>query len=217
MALLPCFPPAPIAVPVVFPKGPAAEFLYEIPTTQPVAFITIDDGGVRNPWLAPLIKEAGVPVTYFVSTKFVKNHVDYWQQSLDTGLVDIEGHTVNHVNLRGRSYDFQRTELCDATDQLQGWFGKRPLFFRPPFGNRDENTLAAAWSCGLQVGFYWRETVSGGHVNYQRGSLPRAGDIILMHFSDEAPWDFLAALQAIKAAGLTPARLADYVVPLPAP
>jgi hypothetical protein len=77
--------------------------------------------------------------------------------------------------------------------------------------------LAAGWSCGLQVGFHWRETVSGGVVHYQRGSLPRAGDIILMHFTDSFPVDFLAALQAIKAAGLTPARLADYVTPLPAP
>jgi hypothetical protein len=49
-------------------------------------------------------------------------------------------------------------------------------------------------------------------VAYQRPDhRVRAGDIILMHFRSTFPDDFVAALRAIKAAGLTPAVLADYV------
>jgi len=39
----------------------------------------------------------------------------------------------------------------------------------------------------------------------------KRGDIILMHFRGEFVDDFVAALRAIKAAGLVPALLEDYV------
>jgi hypothetical protein len=37
------------------------------------------------------------------------------------------------------------------------------------------------------------------------------GDIILMHFRPRFVDDFLAVLKAIHKAGLTPARLEDYI------
>jgi hypothetical protein len=54
--------------------------------------------------------------------------------------------------------------------------------------------------------------VDHGIVYYQRDSGHiHPGDIILMHFRDAFPDDFTAALNAIYASGLTPARLSDYV------
>ena len=86
------------------------------------------------------------------------------------------------------------------------------MFFRPPYGEKNDDTMRAAWSCGLKVGFHWRETVDKGIVHYQaQDKRVHPGDIILMHFRPAFPDDFVAALDAIKAAGLTPALLEDYV------
>ncbi|HEY0533315.1 MAG TPA: hypothetical protein VGD29_17135 [Actinoplanes sp.] len=57
----------------------------------------------------------------------------------------------------------------------------------------------------------WEETVDKGKVRFQEGRTVQPGDIILMHFRPAFVKDFLAALRAIKKAGLTPALLESYV------
>ena len=90
-------------------------------------------------------------------------------------------------------------------------YGRRPVLFRPPFGNEDNITLKAAHDCGIKAAFMWKETVDKGKVRYQEGHKVQPGDIILMHFRPAFVKDFLAALHAIKRAGLTPALLENYV------
>jgi peptidoglycan/xylan/chitin deacetylase (PgdA/CDA1 family) len=85
------------------------------------------------------------------------------------------------------------------------------VLFRPPFGDRDNTTLTVAHGCGLKAAFMWKETVDKGKVRYQEGHTVQPGDIILMHFRPAFVKDFLAALRAIHAAGLTPALLEDYI------
>lgn len=212
IALIPAFPPAPKPRPVALTRvaGQAA-WQYQIPTTQPVAFLTIDDGIVRKPEAIALLRAAKVPVTLFLTIDFIEADPGYYRQLQELGAV-IESHTVTHPHLPELSYDGQKQELCDSTDQLAELYGRRPLYFRPPFGERNDDTLRAAWDCGLLAGFHWRETVNEGIVRYQRTDQHiHAGDIILMHFRPAFEADFIAALQAIHAAGLTPALLEDYV------
>jgi peptidoglycan/xylan/chitin deacetylase (PgdA/CDA1 family) len=213
VARIPSFPSAPAPRPVRFdhPEG-AAAWQNRIPTTQPVAFITIDDGLTRHPWADDLIRASKVPVTLFLTTNYVSRHQDYFQQIHDAGQVLIEGHTVSHPKLLELSYDDQRYQLCKATDLIEEWYGRRPVFFRPPYGEKNDDTMRAAWSCGLKVGFHWRATVDKGVIYYQAlDKRLHPGDIVLMHFRPAFPDDFIAALEAIKAAGLTPALLEDYV------
>ncbi len=201
-------------VPVTIPhQAGQAAFIYEVPTDQPVAFLTIDDGAVRHPMALELIKAAKVPVTLFLTTNYVSGHEEWFLALLDTGYVTIQNHSVTHQDPKSMSYGGANSELCTASDRLQNWFGTRPIYFRPPFGNQDADVLKAAWDCGMQAGFYWRETADNGQVWYQRdqGKIHK-GDIILMHFRPRFPEDFTAALNAIKNSGLVPARLEDYLV-----
>jgi peptidoglycan/xylan/chitin deacetylase (PgdA/CDA1 family) len=213
-AMIPKFPPAPTPVPVTLtPKQPGmSAFAYEIPTTQPVAFLTIDDGATRHPMAADLLRAAKVPVTLFLTTNYVSKHQDYFRELRDTGYAEIENHTIDHKSLPGLGRGGAKNELCAANDNLANWFGRKPVFFRPPYGNYNDSTLLAGGDCGLKAGFYWRETVDQGIVHYQRADKKiHAGDIILMHFRSAFPDDFIAALRAIAEAGLTPAFLSDYV------
>jgi peptidoglycan/xylan/chitin deacetylase (PgdA/CDA1 family) len=189
-----------------------AAFTDSLPSvTQPVAFLTIDDGATRNPMARDLIAAAKIPVTLFLTTNYVGGHQDYFKALQDTGYAKIQNHTVSHPDLRTLA-DSGKAELCTASDNLGAWFGTRPTLFRPPYGYQNDSVLQAASSCGLQAGFYWTETVDQGFVQYQRdaGHIHK-GDIILMHFRPAFPDDFLNALRAIKDSGLTPALLQDYV------
>lgn len=207
---IPVFPPAPPPVPITVPKSAGVPYLSQIPTTQPVAFLTIDDGYLKLPEAAKLMAAARVPVTLFLTTDAIHDNEAYFARLRDSGAV-IEAHTITHTELRGKSYGFQRHEICGSADRLAKAYQRRPVLFRPPFGTKDATTLRAARDCGMKAGFMWKETVHKGKVRYQEGHRVQPGDIILMHFRPAFVKDFLAALRAIHKAGLTPALLEDYL------
>jgi peptidoglycan/xylan/chitin deacetylase (PgdA/CDA1 family) len=209
-ARIPTFPARPAPQPVTLPAGPAAPVLNRVPTSQPVAFITIDDGWVRLPEAVELLRAAGVPVTLFLTVNAIVADPGYFRQLQAVGAV-VEAHTVTHPQLRGAPYDRQRREVCDSADQLGTLYGRRPVLFRPPFGEYDAVTHRAVRDCGLKATLTWTQTVNAGVVRYQGPPRVQPGDILLMHFRPTFVADFLAALRAIHDAGLTPALLEDYV------
>ncbi|SDT55779.1 Peptidoglycan/xylan/chitin deacetylase, PgdA/CDA1 family [Actinoplanes derwentensis] len=211
---IPDFADAPSPEPITLAGGDSVEYLHRIPTTQKVAFLTIDDGYLKLPEAQELIAAAGVPVTLFLTTDAVKDDPDYFKPMVDAGAV-IESHTISHPNMRGKSFEFQKRQICGSADKLEQWYTRRPTLFRPPYGNKDDNTLRAAKSCGMTAAFMWTETVHKGKVRYQGPKGVKPGDIILMHFREAFRADFVNALKAIHRAGLTPALLEDYM-PRPA-
>jgi peptidoglycan/xylan/chitin deacetylase (PgdA/CDA1 family) len=210
MSRVPAFDPRPQAVPVALPPGPKAAWFDRIPTDQPVAFITIDDGWTKLPEALALVRAARVPVTLFLTMDAIHDNPAYFNGFRDAG-VAIEAHTLSHPHLRGRPYAAQQREVCGSADRLGALYGKRPTLFRAPFGEHDATTLKVMHDCGLRAALFWKQTVHEGIVRYQQGSTVQRGDIILMHFRPRFVDDFIAALRAIKAAGLTPALLEDYL------
>jgi peptidoglycan/xylan/chitin deacetylase (PgdA/CDA1 family) len=207
---VPSFAPPPAPEPIVLPPGDRVPFLSRIPVTQPVAFLTIDDGYLKDPEAEKLFAAARIPVTLFLTTDAIHDNPAFFDRLRNYGAV-IEAHTISHPELAGRSDTFQRHQICDGADRLAEWYGRRPTLFRPPFGDKDNTTLRVTKECGMKAAFMWKETVDKGKVRYQEGKTVQPGDIILMHFRPAFVKDFLAALHAIHRAGLTPALLEDYV------
>jgi peptidoglycan/xylan/chitin deacetylase (PgdA/CDA1 family) len=192
------------------PAGPLAGWYLRVPTTQSVAFLTIDDGWVKRPEAPELFAAAHVPVTLFLTINAIRDNPDYFR-TLQANGADIEAHTITHPSLVGKSAAFQQHEVCGSADQLGQWYGRRPVLFRPPFGDKDATTLKVVRECGMKAAFFWTETVDKGVVRYQQGKTVQPGDVILMHFRPGFDDDFLAALTAIHNAGLTPALLNAYL------
>ncbi|WP_430791661.1 polysaccharide deacetylase family protein [Actinoplanes sp. G11-F43] len=207
---IPDFADPPTPQPITLAGGDSVEYLHRIPTDQKVAFLTIDDGYLKLPEAQELIAAAGVPVTLFLTTDAIKDDPDYFRPMVDAGAV-VESHTISHPNMRGKSFEFQKKQICGSSDKLEKWFVRRPTLFRPPYGNKDATTLRAAKACGMTAAFMWTETVHKGKVRYQGPKGVKPGDIILMHFREAFRDDFVSALKAIHRAGLTPASLQDYM------
>ncbi|MCX5070437.1 polysaccharide deacetylase family protein [Micromonospora lupini] len=208
----PTFAEAPPPQPVPLTATGAIPFWHRLPTDQKVAFITIDDGGLaRPPAVADFIWRAHIPVTMFLNSPAAEEHDQYFRQIQVAGGI-VENHTIRHTSLAGRSYDYQKQEICGAADRLETLFGKRATLFRPPFGEYDSTTLTAARDCGAKAVLHWSETVHEGKVRYQTPEkVVQPGDVLLMHFRPALMDDLLAALKAIHRAGLTPALLEDYI------
>jgi peptidoglycan/xylan/chitin deacetylase (PgdA/CDA1 family) len=210
---VPIFGPRPKPERVTLPpSGPLAPIFKTVPTTQPVVFITVDDGQVQLPEIFDLLKAAKVPISTFLISPVAAKNPQFFRTLRDDYGAPIEAHTLTHPKLKGMPYEKQRHEICGSADQLKQLFGKRPTLFRPPYGEYDQTTLRAAHDCGMHAVFYWRESVTRGHVYYQTSEKKlRPGDIILMHFRKEFVTDFIATLNEIKANGLTPALLENYI------
>ncbi|MFB9238764.1 polysaccharide deacetylase family protein [Plantactinospora siamensis] len=207
----PGFPTTPAPQPVAIRGGAAAPIYHRLPVHQPVAFLTMDDGQVQLPGAPALMRTVHVPFTMFLIAPVAAGNPEFFRQLVAAGGV-IEDHTLTHRSLRGLPYPIQRREICGARDSLRATFGAPPRFFRPPYGNYDHNTLAAVHDCGLEAAFHWSETVREGKVFYQTPDHRiQPGDIILMHFRSTFVQDVTAALTAIRASGLTPALLEDYI------
>lgn len=208
---MPRFAAAPPAERMAAPSPGPAPMLARIETSQPVAFLTIDDGFVRHPEALQLLKEAGIPVSLFLVSGVADDDPGYFADLQAAGAT-IQAHSIDHQILKGRPYDFQHHQICGSADRLAELFGPRPTLFRAPGGAYDQTTLQAAADCGMKGVFFWREAVNDGELQFQRADhVVRPGDIILMHFRETYVEDFLAAVNGIAAAGLTPARLEDYV------
>lgn len=211
LAMVPKFDPPPVPEPITVQAGPVAPIFHRLPVQQRVAFLTMDDGQLQLPEAIPLMQTAHIRFTMFLIAPVAARNPSFFQQLVAAGGV-IEDHTITHPEMKGKSYAFQRHEVCDAKTSLEQTFGTHLRLFRPPYGDYDQTTLRTVHDCGLTAAFHWSETVNNGEVFYQTDNHHiAAGDIILMHFRPAFVQDVLAALTAIHDAGLTPALLEDYV------
>jgi peptidoglycan/xylan/chitin deacetylase (PgdA/CDA1 family) len=211
--LIPSFaaPPAGQHISLSHADGQAA-LVSRVPTTAKVAFITIDDGWYDLSLTSGLIDQSGIPVVGFLTTDAIEStSVGYFADLQAHGMV-IEDHTITHPDLTTLDLAGQQAEICPAADQLGSWFGRRPIYMRAPYLNSNADTLTAAWSCGIKAVIAAEDGVENGVISYgtSTGKI-QPGDVIVMHFEPDFAENFVAALQAIKAAGLTPAPLEDWI------
>jgi peptidoglycan/xylan/chitin deacetylase (PgdA/CDA1 family) len=212
LAQIPSFPARPAPAPVTFshPAGQAA-ILESIPTSQNVAFLSIDDGFLQSSLIRELIRQSGIPVAIFLTTSAAADNPGFFQGLLHSGMV-IDNHTVTHPDLATLTYEEQRAEICAASDQIQAWYGRRPTNLRPPYLSYNADTARAAWDCGITAIVNANVGVAGGTISYAYPDRKiHRGDIIVFHFDSTFAEDFIAALWAVHAAGLTPALLTDYI------
>ncbi|MFF8374992.1 polysaccharide deacetylase family protein [Streptomyces sp. NPDC015661] len=212
-------PPAPPAVkPVVRPAGGPVPVISEIPTREKIVFITIDDGAEKDPEFVRMMKDLDVPVTMFLTDSAIRADYGYFAPLVAQGH-GLANHTLTHPNLRTLSQEGQRREICGQQTKLKERYGTTPRLFRPPYGNWNEATRAAAGECGVDAIVLWRESMQIKNMQYQRGDRKlHPGDIILAHFRGPSELKgrtmtemTATMLRKIQEQGFTVARLEDYV------
>ncbi|MFI7411156.1 polysaccharide deacetylase family protein [Streptomyces sp. NPDC049627] len=188
-----------------------------VPTQQRVVFLTIDDGAEKDPVFLRMMSDLQVPYTAFLSNYLIKEDYGYFKRMQRSGVV-LNNHTLRHPYLPSLSYLAQKREICGMQQVIQERYGKRPLLFRPPFGNYDRDTLRAAKYCGIRYVPLWNEEVFVDHWEFREWDRRiRPGDIVLTHFRGRGDWkgtmpDMIRRfLNKVTADGYAVARLEDYL------
>lgn len=184
-----------------------------ISTTEKIVFLTIDDGGVEDPRLTQLLTDTGVPVTTFLTHRYVKDRGYYEGISRADGQV-IQNHSWTHPQLPTLTEPEQRSEICRTSDTYKQWYGVRPWILRPPYGEHNADTARAAKHCGIDYIVIWNVNIpegGHGHIRYDEGNRLRPGDIILSHYRPDLVTDFKKAFRQIAKQGFKIAALQDYL------
>lgn len=182
----------------------------KIETQQPVVFLTMDDGMVKDERVIDFLKRRQWPVSVFLAHEYAKEDYDYFKRVALTDAT-IQNHTVSHPYLHDLTYEQQEKEICQASALTEEVFGAQPTLLRPPGGHYDANTFLAAKNCGIKAIVLWSAKVDGGKVQFQKGDKLVAGDIVLMHFRPKVMEDLIAFEREIIKRDLYVARLEDWI------
>ncbi|MET8828852.1 polysaccharide deacetylase family protein [Streptomyces sp. NPDC004610] len=188
-----------------------------IPTKEKIVFLTIDDGAEKDPEFLRMMSELKVPYTAFLSDYLVKEDYGHFKQMQSRG-VGLNNHTLDHPYMPGLSYEEQKQQICGMQNVIEKRYGKRPLLFRPPFGNYNKDTLVAAKACGISYAPLWSEEVFVDRWEYREWDRDlHPGDIVLSHFRGTDDWDgtmpdmIRVFLDKVTEKGYAVARLEDYL------
>lgn len=202
-----------------FPIGPVTPYpvpsvgapvVNRIETTDPVVFLTLDDGIVRDPRILPLLAQHGATATLFLNAGPMAQDPTYFFPFMWIGGT-INSHTLNHPKLKGMSLEEQKYQICGDQDVIEYHYGSAGDLFRPPYGEYDNNTLRAAASCGIRAVVNWVDVLWEGHISTIGDKPIRPGDIFLGHFRVDLYDTLVYFFQRLDEQGLRVARLEDYL------
>jgi peptidoglycan/xylan/chitin deacetylase (PgdA/CDA1 family) len=212
-------PPPPAVKPITLSASDPTVFS-QIPLTDKVVFVTIDDGIEKDPKFIQMVKDFQVPITISLADVLIRDDYAYFEKLYQTGYVSIQNHTVDHpLDMPGLSATQQLYEIAVQQEKFRKEYGVKPYIFRPPGGNYDETTIASAAQAGLKGLMLWKEAMQITDMEYQT-SVHRLnpGDIILCHFRGPAQLDgesmvhmMIHLYRRIQAQGFTVADITKYV------
>jgi peptidoglycan/xylan/chitin deacetylase (PgdA/CDA1 family) len=212
-------PPPPAVKPITLSASDPTVFS-QIPLTDKVVFVTIDDGIEKDPKFIQMVKDFQVPITISLADVLIRDDYAYFEKLYQTGYVSIQNHTVDHpLDMPGLSATQQLYEIAVQQEKLRKEYGVKPYIFRPPGGNYDETTIASAAQAGLKGLMLWKEAMQITDMEYQTSAHRlNPGDIILCHFRGPAQLDgesmvhmMIHLYRHIQAQGFTVADITKYV------
>ncbi|MCF8530339.1 MAG: polysaccharide deacetylase family protein [Candidatus Nanopelagicales bacterium] len=185
------------------------ETVYRVDTADKVAFITIDDGIFTPENALAYVTRHQIPITAFLSAWTIKDSADYFTAMTRWG--SVQAHSATHASFDLPATDLEH-EICYVQRRYSKKYGWHPWMLRTPYGVASDSrkVRAVAASCGVQQIVMWDTVVDHGRVSF-RGKKMQPGAIVLLHFSRDLKKDIHLAVKKIRAAGLVPANLADYL------
>lgn len=164
--------------------------LRDVKTDQRALALTFDiSWGTVMPAkvLAVLVRER-VPATFFLSGPWAARHPDYVRALVRDGF-EVESHGWAHVNFSGLGYAGVVANIRRADGVLRELTGRPVRFIRPPNGDFNRMSLAAARSLGYTTVTWGTDSwdwMNPGVDTIVRRVVDRAfpGDIVLLHASD---------------------------------
>ncbi|KRE54345.1 polysaccharide deacetylase family protein [Paenibacillus sp. Soil522] len=164
-------------------------------TPSKVVLLTFDDGPKDETILTSMLDtldKHGAKAIFFVNGYRVKQNPELLKLINERGQT-IGNHSWDHINLKNEPKDVIEKQIADVQTDIEALIGKKPIFFRPPFGSggdvvkeivKNHGMLYMTWSDGS---LDWDKSTRDKPEEVIRNVLEQLhpGANILMH---ELPW-----------------------------
>jgi peptidoglycan/xylan/chitin deacetylase (PgdA/CDA1 family) len=154
---------------------------------RPWIALTFDDGPHpgRTEELMSVLKEEGVPATFFIVGKMAVRYPDIVREMARQGH-EVSNHTFSHPNLPRTKSPAVVNELTQTRAVIQQLTGQETYLYRPPGGDYSRRTVKAAAEAGYHM-VLWdilTKDVNGATVEAMKKRIldhASDGSIVLMH------------------------------------
>lgn len=177
--------------------------IYAVAVEEKKVAITIDGvwGAELTPVLLDLFAAHEITITFFFGGFWLK---EYPQVALDIFQAghEIGNHTMTHPHLTNLRAEDIKKELLETEALIMDITGEKPRYFRPPFGDYNNQVIEVAADLGYQTiqwsidSLDWRDPGPDFIIRRIMDQVS-PGDIILMH--NNAPDTPLALMDLIPA------------------
>ncbi|MFW6238692.1 MAG: polysaccharide deacetylase family protein [Halanaerobiales bacterium] len=161
--------------------------IYRVEREDKKIAITLDGtwGAKYTEDILSILEENDVQLTFFFAGYWLEKYSELTETIADAGH-EVENHTYTHPHCNSLSQSKIEKELESTSDLIQQFTGRKPRFFRPPFGEYNDRLISTARSLDYQVvqwsldSLDWKEPGENFIVNRILENVS-PGEIILMH------------------------------------
>lgn len=193
------------------PEGPgrfAVRVFFQGSPDRAEIAVTYDDGPDPRwtPLVLDILRDVGVPATFFVLGGAVADHPDLVAREAEEGH-EIGIHNWVHTDVYGVGVDELRGSVDRTIAAVEDAGAPTPRLWRPPYGRIDAPALMVAAERGLDL-LLWSEHTPDSRAAARVADAAGAGSVILCHDGRTQPNEDLLrtvgeSLAALKDRGLT--------------
>ncbi len=203
---------------VYFCKSTRKLPVYGVDTDKKVIALTFDAawGADKTQGILDIMSEYGAKGTFFLVGFWIDKYEKETQAIAEAGF-EIGNHSRNHLNMPKLSENEIKNEIEYVNDRVQELTGKKPTFFRAPFGDYDNKLMTALESMKM-VGVQWSidsldwKGLSAKQIYDRVVPKAKSGDIVLFHNNSDHVLDALPMiLKALRGQGYEFVMLSELV------
>lgn len=199
--------------------------IYKVATPDNKISLTLDGtwGAENTDELLDIFSEENIKVSFFFAGYWLEKYPHLVEKIALAGH-DIGNHTYTHPHCNQLSQKELEEELNKTSDFIEDLIGQSPRFFRPPFGEYNNQVISTANNQGYQVVQWsidshdWQEPGVDYIVDRVLNNAD-SGDIVLMHNNaPHTPEALTELIPALKERGLKIVPLSkliykdDYII-----
>ncbi len=193
-------------------QGEVPEEISRVSTNDRVVVFTFDAGSGNTSVsdILDALEAQQVTGTFFLTGRWAEQFPEDVRAIADAGH-EIYNHTYSHPHLPDMLTADIQSELERTNTLIKNLTGKSTKpYFRPPYGDRNDHVLEAAWAAGYQSIFWtvdaldWKESegVTAAQVRERILTSLEPGAIYLMHVGDTITGSILDGLiEEVRASG----------------
>ncbi len=192
--------------------------IYRVDKKEKVVSISFDAawGNEQTQTLLDILKEHNIKSTFFLVGMWVDKYPESVKAIFDGGH-DVGNHSNTHPHLPQAQRDKIKSEIDDCNNKIEKITGKRPILFRPPYGDYNNAVVEVTNELNMHCiqwdvdSLDWKDPSADEMVKRIKSKI-KPGSIILMHNgAKNTPEALPRILDMIKEEGYSVVPISEII------